>query len=321
MKAIVIPKYGPPEVVQVNEVEKPIPSEGQVLVKIIAASVNTADLTFTGGMARLFLGVRKPKEPRLGTDIAGRVEAIGSHVTGFKLGEDVFGYATGGFAEYAVTRERNLVSKPANISYEQAATVPVAAITALQGLRDKGKIQAGQKVLIYGASGGVGTFAVQIAKVFETEVTAVCSPNNIATAHSIGADHVIDYTQEDFTRADRRYDLILGVNGYHPIYAYRGVLTPRGIYLMVGAAHEHIYKAILQAALLGPLLTRENGQKLGFMGIAKINQQDLLVLKDFLAAGKFVPVIDRRFRLNQTGDALRYLSNGHARGKVVITMD
>jgi NADPH:quinone reductase-like Zn-dependent oxidoreductase len=318
MKAVVIPKYGSPDVLQLVEMEKPVPSEEQVLVKILAASVNTADLTFTGRLAPLFLGFKKPKEPRLGTDVSGLVESIGTNVTSFRPGDEVFGFAPGSFAEYAVTREVNLAMKPVNVSFEQAASVPVAAITALQGLRDKGRIQPGHKVLVYGASGGVGTFTVQIAKSFGAEVTAVCSPHNIDIARSIGADHVIDYTREDFTRGNQRYDLILGINGYHPIFAYRRVLTPRGIYLMVGVSHDHIFQAFSQAFILAPILTKENGQKLGFMGIAKVNQPDLVVLKELLEAGKIAPVIDRRYPLSQAALALTYLLEGHARGKVIL---
>ncbi len=320
MKAIVHERYGSPDVLRLKEVENPVPDEGRVLVKVHASSVNTSDLSNIGNMARIWGGFSKPKDPRLGTDISGRVEGCGSNVTKFQVGDEVFGTCAGAYAEYAVAREKNLVIKPANITFEQAAAVPVAALTALQGLRDKGRIQAGQKVLINGASGGVGTFAVQIAKSFGAEVTAVCSTRNLDQARSIGADHVVDYTQEDVTRNGERYDLILGVNGYHPLLAYRRALGPRGIYLMVGVSKSRLFQALLETALLGPLLSKNGGQKLGFMGIAQINQEDLVILKGLLETGKVVPVIDRCYPLSETADAFRYLGDGHARAKVIITM-
>jgi NADPH:quinone reductase-like Zn-dependent oxidoreductase len=320
MKAILWTKYGPPEALQLLEVEKPTPKDDEVLIKVYAASANTLDLQIRGGLARLWSGLRKPRDPRIGRDIAGRVEAIGSNVTQFHPGDEVFGVCYGGFAEYAVANENNLAIKPANSSFEQAASAPVAAITALQGLRDKGKIQPGQKVLINGASGGVGTFAVQIAKSFGAEVTAVCSTRNMDQARSLGAEHVIDYTQENFTRKGKRYDLILAVNGYHPISDYRRALSPVGIYLMVGASKSHILQALFQAMLIGPLLSKANGQKMGFMGIAKINPKELGIVRELFDAGKVTPAIDRRYPLSETAEALRYLEEGHARGKVVITV-
>jgi NADPH:quinone reductase-like Zn-dependent oxidoreductase len=249
MKAIVRQKYGSPDVLELREVEKPTPKDDEVLVKIHASSANPADRATMSGPPFLFrflfqMGLRKPKDPRLGNDIAGQIEAVGSNVTQFKPGDEVFGAFTGGFAEYASVPENRLALKPANISFEEAAAVPVAALTALQGLRDKGHIQPGQKVLVNGASGGVGTFAVQIAKSFGTEVTAVCSTRNLDTARSIGADHIIDYTQEDFTRNGQRYDLILAVNGYHPILDYRRALSPKGIYVMAGGSNAHIFQSI-----------------------------------------------------------------------------
>jgi len=321
MQAIVWTEYGPPEVLQLKEVEKPAPKEDEVLVKVFAASANTLDLQTRGGLARVWAGLRKPKDPRLGRDIAGRVEAVGSNVTQFHAGDEVFGVCQGSFAEYASACEDRLALKPANSSFEEAAAVPVAAITALQGLRDKGNIQSGQKVLIQGASGGVGTFAVQIAKSFGAEVTAVCSPRNLDMARSIGADHVIDYTQEDFTKNGQRYDMIFAVNGYHPIFEYRRALSPQGIYVMTGASSAHIFEALFQALLVGPLISRTGGQKMGFMGIAKINQKELVFMKELLEAGKVVPVIDRRYPLSETPKALRYLGEGHARAKVVITLE
>ncbi len=323
MKAILYRYYGPPEVLQLTEVEQPRPKEGEILVKIQAASVNTLDLAMRGPfLARLISGgLFKPKDPRLGADIAGRVEAVGANVTQFQVGDEVFGICSGGgFAEYACAAEDKIALNPANLSFE-AAAVPVAALTALQGLRDKGQIQPGQQVVIQGASGGVGTFAVQIAKAFGAEVTAVCSTRHVELVRSLGADHVIDYTHEDFTKQGQRYDLILAVNGYHSIFAYRRALRPTGRYVLVGASKAHIYQALLQALLLGPVLSRPRSQHLGFMGIAHITQQDLGVVKALLETGKVVPVIERRYPLPETAQALRYLEAGHAQGKVVIMVD
>jgi NADPH:quinone reductase-like Zn-dependent oxidoreductase len=318
MKAIMWTKYGPPDVLQLLDVEKPTPKDDEVLIKVHAASANTLDLQMRGGLTRLWSGLRKPRDPRLGRDIAGRVEAVGNNVTQFQPGDEVFGVCKGGFAEYAAAHENRLALKPANSSFEEAATAPVAAITALQGLRDSGQIQPGQKVLINGASGGVGTFAVQIAKSFGAEVTAVCSTRNVDQASSLGADHVIDYTQEDFTRNGQQYDLILAVNGYHPILDYKRALSPKGIYVMVGGSRTHIFQALFQAMLVGPLISRTGGQKMGFMGIEKINQKELSFVKELFEAGKVKPAIDRCYPLSETAEALRYLDEGHARGKVVI---
>ncbi len=235
------------------------------------------------------------------------------------VSSEVFGVVAGGFAEYACAAENKVALKPANLSFEAAAAVPVAALTALQGLRDTGQIQPGQQVLIHGAGGGVGTFAVQLAKAFGAEVTAVCSTRNVDLVRSIGADHVIDYTQEDFTRKGQRYDLILAVNGYHPIFAYRRVLRPKGIYVMVGASKAHLIQATLQALLLGPVISRILRQKMGSM-LAKVNQQDLVFVKELLEAGKVVPVIERSYPLGETAEAIRYLEEEHARGKVVISV-
>jgi NADPH:quinone reductase-like Zn-dependent oxidoreductase len=324
MKAIVYEKYGPPEVLQFNEIEKPTPKDNEVLVKVHAASVNALD--WHSLSADIFLvrlmggGLRKPKDPRLGVDIAGRVEAVGSSVTQLKPGDDVYGGGAGSFAEYATARESRLALKPAAMTFEAAAAIPVAALTALQGLRDSGHIQPGQKVLIYGASGGVGTFAVQIAKSFGTEVTAVCSPRNIDQARSMGADHVIDHTREDFTRNGQRYDLILAVNGYRPILACRRALSPMGVYVLVGASSTHLLRALLEALILGPLISRMSGQKMGFMEVAKITQKDLVVMNELFEAGKVVPMIDRCYSFRETAEALRYLGEGHAQGKVVISV-
>jgi NADPH:quinone reductase-like Zn-dependent oxidoreductase len=322
MKALFFTRYGPPEVLELRDVDVPTPVENQVLVKVHAASLNISDYyTLTGGPARLFQGFSKPKDPRVGGDIAGTVEAVGPYVTRFAIGDPVFGTGKGGFAEYCLARDDHLVAKPSSVSFEAAAAVPVAGLTALQGLRDAGHLQPGQKVLIYGASGGVGSFAVQIAKALDAEVTAVTSPRSLEVARSSGADHLIDYTREDFIQGGQRYDLVLGVNGYHFITAYRRVLTPKGTYIMVGAHHSRVLFAVMQAALLGPLISRKDGQKLTFMGIARITLDDLNVLGEFLAAGKIRPVIDQRYPLVQGVDAFRYMGEGHARGKIIITMD
>jgi len=264
-------------------------------------------------------GVRTPKHQVLGCDIAGRVEAVGSRVKQLRPGDDVFGvsgFSGGGFAEYVCSIEDKLALKPANISFEDAAAVPVAALTALQGLRDKGRIQPGQKVLVDGASGVVGTFAIQIAKSFGAEVTAVCSTRNVDTARAIGADHVIDYTREDFTQSGQRYDLILGANAYHSIFAYRRALTQDGVFVMAGGG----LGGVLSFLLLAPVLSLIGTRKMRFF-IAKMNKKDLVLLGDLLETGKVVSVIDRRYPLSGVDEALRYLEEGHAQGKVVITVE
>jgi NADPH:quinone reductase-like Zn-dependent oxidoreductase len=321
MKAIVCTRYGSPDVLQFQEVEKPAPNDGQVLVHIHAASANPLDWHSMRGSpfpVRLGGGLRTPKDPRLGADIAGRVEAIGSSVTQFQLGDEVFGFCAGGFAEYTCTAEKNVTLKPANLSFEAAAAVPVAAITALQGLRNAGQIQPGQHVLVNGASGGVGTFAVQIAKSFGTEVTGVCSTRNLELARSIGAGYVIDYTKADFTRNGQQYDLILDVAGNRSVADYQRALKPQGRCVIVGFSN---LSHILQHMVLGPLVSKTGSKHIGLMGIAKPNQQALLFLKGLLDVGKVVPVIDRRYPLSETAEAIRYLEAGHAQGKVVITVD
>jgi len=324
MKAIVYTEYGPPDVLHLKDVEKPAPKDNEILVKVHAASVNAYDwhlLTADIFLVRLMGGgLNKPKNTRLGADIAGRVEAVGGNVKQFQPGDEVFGdiagLGGGSFAEYVSVPESALALKPANLSFEQAAAVPMAAVTALQGLRDEGQIQPGQKVLINGASGGVGTFAVQIAKSFGAEVTAVCSTRNLDMARSLGADHVIDYTEEDFTQNRQLYDLILAVNGYHPISAYKRALTPEGIYVMAGGSMAQIF----QAMLLGPLMSITGDKKMGGVS-AKPSQKDLIFLKELLETGKIVSVIDRLYPLSETAEALRYLGEGHARGKVIITLE
>jgi NADPH:quinone reductase-like Zn-dependent oxidoreductase len=322
MKAIVYTEYGSPDVLQFKEVVKPTPKDNEVLVKIYAVSANAADLHLLRAdpfLIRLSSGLLKPKNEILGSDIAGRVEAIGNKVKEFKLGDEVFGDISaggwGGFAEYVCAREDALVLKPVKLSFEDAAAVPMAAVTALQGLRSKVQIQPGQKVLINGASGGVGLFAVQIAKAFGAEVTAVCSTRNLDIVRSIGADHVIDYTREDFTQNGHRYDLILAANGYHSISDYRQVLTPRGTYVMTGGAMAQLSEVMLK----GPWISMTGSQKMGNL-LARPNKQDLAFIKELLEAGKVRPVIDRCYPLSEVADAMRYLEEGHAQGKVVITV-
>jgi NADPH:quinone reductase-like Zn-dependent oxidoreductase len=321
MKAIICPKYGPPDVLELKEVEKPLPKDGEVLVKVHAASANPADWHIMRGspfFARLSFGVRKPKDPRLGIDVSGQVEAVGTNVTQFRPGDEVFGGCEGSFAEYTTASEKRLALKPANISFEEAAAVPVASLTALQGLRDKGKIRSGQKVLVNGASGGVGTFAVQIAKSYGTEVTGVCSTRNMDMVRSIGADHVIDYTREDFTKNTQRYDLIFDAVGNHSVSDYKRALNPNGICAIAGFSS---LARLFEQAILGPLTSKTGNRKVGSMGIAKINQKDLVFLKELIEARKVVPVIDRRYPLGKTAEAIRYLEQKHARGKVVIAVD
>jgi NADPH:quinone reductase-like Zn-dependent oxidoreductase len=320
MKAIIFPRYGSPDVLQLTEIEKPTPTENQILVKVHASSVNAKEYRVlrANPLIRLMMGgLLKPKNTRLGTDLAGRVEAVGEKVTQFRPGDEVFGCRDGAFAEYVCAREGLLALKPANVSFEQAAAVPVAALTALQGIRYAGGIQPGQKVLIQGASGGVGTFAVQLAKVFGAEVTAVCSTRNLEMARSIGADHIIDYTREDFTRNPQRYDLIFAANGYHSPFDYKRALSPQGIYVCAGGTLSQFF----QAMVLGRFISRDGGKRVGSMGIAKINQEDLLYLGELLEAGKIAPVIDRTYPLSETAEAFRYLEEKHAQGKVVITME
>ena len=321
MKAIVRTQYGSPDVLQLKEVEKPAPNDGEILVKIHAASANPLDWHRMRGapfLVRLDEGLRKPRNPRLGADIAGRVEAVGNNVTQFQPGDEVFGVCAGGFAEYASVPESKLALKPANSSFEEAAAAPVAAFTALQGLRDKGQIQPGQKVLVNGASGGVGTFAVQIAKSFGTEVTGVCSTRNLDMVRSIGADHVIDYTQDDFTKNGQSYDLIYDAVGNRSVSDYKRALRLQGTCVIVGFS---TLSRLLEHMFLGPLMSMTGNKKIGLMGVAKPNQKDLVFVKELLEAGKVVPVIDRRYPLSETAEAIRYLEEGHARGKVVITVD
>src|SRR5437763_5892925 len=323
MKAIVNTHYGSPDVLQLKEVEKPAPSDHEVLVKVLAASAAAGDwhlLRAQPFLMRFTSGLLKPKHQSLGAAMAGRLEAVGRTVMQFQPGDEVFGDLStcgfGAFAEYVAVPEKAVALKPGRSTFEEAATVPVSAVTALQGLRDQGHIQPGQKVLINGASGGVGTFAVQIAKAFGAEVTGVYSTRNVDMVRSIGADYVIDYMQEDFTKNGQRYDLILAVNGYHPISAYQRALSQEGMYVMTGGSMARMF----QAMLLGPWLSKNGSQKMGNL-LAKPNQKDLVFVKELLEAGKVVPVIERRYPLREVPEALRYVEEGHAKGKVVITVD
>ena len=322
MKAIFAKKYGSPDVLELREVEKPTPKADEVLVKVEVAAVNAGDwhlLRADPFLIRLMYGLLAPKHPILGSDVAGRVEAVGSNVTQFKPGDEVFGDLSGSgfgaFAEYATAPENRLAHKPAGLTFEEAAAVPVAAVTALQALRDHGQIRPGMKVLINGASGGVGTYAVQIAKALGAEVTGVCSTGKMEMVRSIGADHVIDYTQEDFTKNGQQYDLILAANGFQPLSAYERALSPQGVYVMSGGATAQMF----QAMLLGPLKSKKGGKKMGNL-LVNPTQADLLFLKELLETGKVVPVIDRRYPLSEVPDAIRYLEAGHAKGKVVISL-
>jgi len=324
MKAVVYEAYGPPEVLKIKELAKPSPKDDEVLIKVHAASVNYGDWAFLRGkpfLVRLMgAGLFKPENTILGADIAGQVEAVGSGVTQFQPSDAVYGDISacgfGGFAEYVCVPENPLALKPSNITFEAAAAVPMAAVVALQGLRDKGHIQPEQKVLINGASGGIGTFAVQIAKAFGADVTGVCSTRNLDLVRSIGADRVIDYTQEDFTQNGQLYDLILATAGYRSIFDYRRALSPSGIYVMAGGTMTQVF----QAMLLGPWLSMIGSKTLTNLA-AKPNKKDLAYVKDLIEAGKVVPVIDRCYPLSEVADAVRQYGTGHACGKVVISLE
>jgi NADPH:quinone reductase-like Zn-dependent oxidoreductase len=326
MKAIVYCDYGVPNL-KFQEIEKPTPEDDQLLVKVRAASVNPLDWHFVEGtpyvMRAMGVGLRKPKDTRLGVDFAGTVEAVGKNVTKFKPGDEVFGGRTGSFADYVCVRESRAVAlKPASITFEQAASMPIAAITALQALRDKGQIQAGQKVLINGASGGVGTFAVQIAKSYGAEVTGVCSTRNLDLVRSLGADHVIDYTKDDFTKTDQPYDVLIDNVGNRPLSECRRALKPKGILVLVGGGGANEQGLIgpmakpIKAMLLSPFVS----QKIGMI-LAQLNHDDLAFLAELMQSGKMKPVIDRTYKLSEVPEAIKYLEQGHARGKVVIAAE
>ena len=322
MRAIVYTEYGSPDVLQIRDVEKPVPKDNEVLIEVRAASVNPLDYHLAKGrpyVVRVFFGLRKPKA-RPGRDVAGQVEAVGRNVTQFKPGDKVFGACRGAFAEYVCTPESALVMKPDNVTFEQAASVPVAAYTALQGLRDKGQIQPGQKVLINGAAGGVGTFAVQIAKWLGADVTGVCSTRNVDMVRSIGADHVIDYTQEDFTKTGQAYDVIFDLVANHSLLACRRVLNPKGIYIAAGILAVRSLTGILARSIAPFVFSRFVSQNFVFF-LARRSKEDLTIMRELMEAGKVTPVIDKRYRLSEVPQAIQYLAEGHARGKVVITME
>jgi NADPH:quinone reductase-like Zn-dependent oxidoreductase len=325
MRAIVCHGYGAPEALRLEDVDEPTLGDGEVLIRVRAASLNALDWHLMKGrppIARLFLGLRRPSVTRPGRDVAGRVESVGRSVTRFKPGDDVFGLCGGSLAEYVSASETALAHKPANVSFEEGAAVPVAGLTALQGLRDHGRIQPGHRVLINGAAGGVGTFAVQIAKSLGAEVTGVCSANNAAMVSSIGADRVVDYARTDFTRGGERYDLIFDLVANHPFSACRRVLTPRGIVVVAGfgGSDGRDMGRRLGRLLIGALISRFASQSLVFF-VAALKQADLETMGGLLASGKVRPVIDSRHRLNDASQAFRRLAQGHARGKIVVTVD
>jgi NADPH:quinone reductase-like Zn-dependent oxidoreductase len=322
MKAVVCNQYGSPDVLELKEIKKTLPTKNQVLVRVHTASLNFSNLVLLKGkpfLSRFAFGLTKPKYPIPGGDIAGTVEAVGKDVTLFQVGDAVFGDLSvcgwGGFAEYVTVPEYALALKPTNISFEEAAATPMASVTALQGLCDKGKINSGQKVLIYGASGGVGTFAVQIAKSFGAEVTGVCSSRNIEILRSIGADHIIDYTKEDFSQHEQRYDLILGVNGSNSILTYKRLLKSNGNFVHVGGSESQFF----QTLFLGPVISMTGSKKISNL-LQRANPKDLNHVKELLETGKIKPIIDRRYKLSEVIEAFKYFQEGHAQGKVVITV-
>ncbi len=319
MKAMVYTEYGPPDVLRLEEVEKPVPGDNDVLINVHAASVNASDCEFLEGkpLYTRMWGLLKPGNQVLGSDIAGRVEAVGKNVTRFQPGDAVFGdifERWGGFAEYVCAPEGALTLKPGGMTFEEAAAVPQSALLGLQGLRDKGKIQPGQTVLINGAGGGSGTFAVQLAKFFGAEVTGVDSTEKLDMMRLTGADHVIDYTQEDFTRNGRQYDLILDLVASHPVFRYKRALSPGGAYIMVGGTLPYVFKMLI----LGPLISMTGTRKMGILGVKP--NKDMAYMIELIESGKVVPVIDKRYPLMEVPEALRYVGEGHAKGKVVITL-
>jgi NADPH:quinone reductase-like Zn-dependent oxidoreductase len=324
LKAAIYNRYGPPDVVHIGDVAEPAPKEDEVLIQVRAASINPLDWHFMRGtpyFVRLMTGLRKPKVTRLGVDVAGQVQAVGRKVTEFRPGDEVFGTCRGALAEYACTSERALVLKPENVTFEQAASAPLAAYTALQGLRDKGKLQAGQKVLINGAAGGVGTFAVQIAKWLGADVTGVCSTRNLEMVRKIGADRTVDYTREDFTTSGQRYDLIFDVVGNHSPPAFRRALNPRGIYIGAGGGGLEVHWLKVLAGLIQALLLSLFASQKFVPFLARANKKDLTTIYELLKGGTVTPVIDKRFPLREVPEAIRYLEQGHARGKVVISLE
>ena len=324
MSAVVSRCYGPPEVLKLERVARPIPADDQMLVRVRAAAVNPLDWHVMRGEPyplRLSAGLGAPTDAAMGVDFSGTVEAVGKSVTRFKPGDEVFGGRTGALAEYVVVRESRAVAlKPANVSHEEAAAVPVAALTALQALREEGKLQAGQKVLINGASGGVGTYAIQLAKVMGAEVTGVCSGRNVEMVRSLGADQVIDYTKEDFTRAETRYDLVVDNIGNHGVSDVVDVLAPKGIYVIVGAPSNDPWIGAISAPIRASLYSPFTDHEIKFF-IAQMPQSDMEYLASLMRDGKFRSVIDRRYPLAETAEAIRYLETGRARGKVIVTVE
>jgi NADPH:quinone reductase-like Zn-dependent oxidoreductase len=321
MKAIVYDSYGAPDVLELREIDKPALTDDGLLVRVHAASLNMFDwhmLTGVPYVARMQAGLRKPKNGAMGVDFAGTVEAVGKEVEGFRPGDEVFGARTGALAEYVCVR-KTVATKPANVTFEEAAAVPVAGITALQGLRDKGRIQSGQKVLINGASGGVGSLAIQIATSFGAEVTGVCSTGNVDTARSLGAEHVIDYTKEDFTRGGQRYDVILDVAGNRSWSDCKRVLQERGRLVIVGGPKVNRWVGPLGVVVGRRLASIPGSRKVVAPFLSKLNNKDLAVLRDLLEAGKLTPFVERRYELGDAPEALRYIGTGHARGKVIVT--
>ena len=323
MKAIVYRCYGSTDVLKLEDIEKPAPGDDEVLIKVRAAAVNPLDWHFMRGtpyFIRLMSGLGAPDDPRLGVDFAGTVEAVGDNVKRFKPGDEVFGGANGAFAEYVIVREGGAVAmKPATVSFEHAASAPIAAITALQALRDAGKLAPGQSVLINGASGGVGTFAVQIAKSFGAEVTGVCSTRNIEMVESIGADRVIDYTKEDYTESGKQYDLIIDMVGNHSLSANRQSLKPEGIFVIVGGDNGNWIGPVM-SPIKALVMSAFVGQEFVTI-LARLRQDDLVVLGDLMQAGKLTSVVDSRYRLSEVPAAIQHSEDGHARGKIIINMD
>ena len=320
MKAIVHTKYGAPDVLELIDIEKPTPKDDEVLIKVRASSVNPAEWYTMIGLpiGRAMGGLLKPKDTRLGVDYSGVIEAVGKDMAHFKIGDEVFGARTGAFAEYVCVKNI-IIPKPKNISFEEAASVPTAAITALQGLRDSGKIQTGQKVLINGASGGVGTFAIQIAKAFGAEVTGICSTKNVELIHSLGADHVIDYTKEDFTLSNQKYDLLLDVSGTRSWSEYKRILKPAAHFVIVGAPKSNSPIGPLAHVIRIKVGSWRASQKVEFF-IAKFNKEDMNLIKELLESGKVKSFVEKTYPLSQIADAMRHLGTGHAQGKIVLTM-
>jgi NADPH:quinone reductase-like Zn-dependent oxidoreductase len=322
MTAVVYRAYGSPDVLAIEKTEKMLPRDNQVLIKVRAAAANPLDWHYMRGkpyVMRMGTGLRKPKQTRLGVDVAGEVVAVGKNVQRFKPGDAVFGTGGGAFAEYARASQNSIALKPANLTFEQAASVGVAGVTALQALRDQGKIQPGQKVLINGASGGVGTFAVQIAKALGADVTGVCSTRNVDMVRSLGADHVIDYTKEDFTAGEQQYDVILDNVGNRPLSSVRQVMSPKAIYVMIGGPNEGNWLGPLLGAVKASAYSPFVSQQFGMM-MAEVNSDDLGFLKELMETNQVTPVIDRTYPLSKVADAIRYLEEGHAKGKVVVTV-